>query len=109
LDPGAQEAIAAVVQQICRSQGISVLFISHDVNLIARYADRILYVTPGHYAVGTVDEVMRTDVLQRLYGNAVELVRIADKLYLVSADQIAGGGTDVCNCNHLEMPHAMPT
>jgi zinc/manganese transport system ATP-binding protein len=109
LDPGAQEAMAVVVHQICRSQGISVLFISHDVNLIARYADRILYVTPGHYAVGTVDEVMRTDVLQRLYGNAVELVRLADKLYLVSTDQTVGSGTDVCNCNHVDVPPAMTT
>jgi zinc/manganese transport system ATP-binding protein len=109
LDPGAQEAMAAVVHQFCRSQGISVLFISHDVNLIARYADRILYITPGHYAVGTVDEVMRTDVLQRLYGTAVDLVRLADKLYLVATDQTIGGGTDICNCNHVEVPPAMPT
>ncbi|WP_052487362.1 metal ABC transporter ATP-binding protein [Gordoniibacillus kamchatkensis] len=97
LDPGAQEGMAAVVHQICRSQSISVLFISHDVNLIARYADRILYLTPGHYAVGTVDEVMRTDVLQRLYGTAVELVRMAGKLYLVATEQAIGGGTDICN------------
>jgi zinc/manganese transport system ATP-binding protein len=97
LDPGAQEAMAALVHRISRSQGISVMFISHDVNLISRYADRILYLTPGQYAIGSVDEVMRTDVLQRLYGTTVELVRLADKLYLVASDGI----TDICNCNHV--------
>jgi zinc/manganese transport system ATP-binding protein len=107
LDPGAQEAMAAVVHRICRSQGISVLFIGHDVNLIARYADRILYMTPGHYAIGSVDEVMRTDVLQRLYGTAVELVRLADKLYLVASDQVPGG-TDICNCNQVSEPLVLP-
>jgi zinc/manganese transport system ATP-binding protein len=109
LDPGAQEAMAAVVHRISRSQGISVLFISHDVNLIARYADRMMYLTPGHYAIGTVDEVMRTDVLQNLYGAAVDLVRIAGKYYIVATEQTIWNGTDLCNCNHLQIPPNMPT
>lgn len=108
LDPGAQEAMAATVHRICRTKGISVLFISHDVNLITRYADRILYVTPGHYAVGTVDEVMQSEVLQRLYGTAVELVRFAGKLYLVASDQVAGG-TDICGCNQAPETLVMPS
>src|SRR5665647_2767948 len=41
LDPGAQEKMAAVVARICKETGTSVLFISHDINLIARYAHRI--------------------------------------------------------------------
>jgi zinc/manganese transport system ATP-binding protein len=108
LDPGAQEAIAAVVHRICRSRGIAVLFICHDVNLIARYADRILYLTPAQYAIGLVHEIMRTDVLQRLYGSAVELVRLADKLYLVASEQVTGG-TDICNCSQAAEPQALPS
>lgn len=103
LDPGAQEAMAAVVNTICRNQGISVLFISHDVNLMARYADRILYLTPGHYAMGTVAEVMQPAVLQRLYGSAVELLRVGDKYVLVAAGQEEAGAAV---CNHLREPTA---
>lgn len=106
LDPGAQEAVTGVVHRICRTQGISVLFISHDVNLIARNADRILYITPGHYAIGTVDEVMQTDVLQRLYGNAVQLVRFADKIYLVASDQVSGS-TEICS-HQVSNPRELP-
>jgi zinc/manganese transport system ATP-binding protein len=109
LDPGAQEAMAAIVHRISRSHGISVLFISHDVNLIARYADRMMYLTPGHYAIGTVDEVMRTDVLQNLYGTAVELVRIAGKYYVVATEQSIWNGTDICNCNHAQLPSTVPS
>lgn len=82
LDPGAQEAMAELVHTVCRTRKISILFISHDVNLINRYADRILYLTPGHYAVGTVDEVMQPDVLHRLYGSAVNVVRLDGKLFV---------------------------
>jgi zinc/manganese transport system ATP-binding protein len=87
LDPGAQEAMASVVHTICRKRQISVLLISHDVNLIHRYADRILYLTPGNYTMGTIDEVMQTEVLQKLYGNTVEVIRMEDKLYVVTSNQ----------------------
>jgi zinc/manganese transport system ATP-binding protein len=87
LDPGAQEAMASVVNSICRMRQISVLLISHDVNLINRYADRILYITHGKYALGTVNEVMQTEVLQQLYGGNVEVIQLGDKLYIVTKDQ----------------------
>lgn len=89
LDPGAQEKMAAVVAKICNETGTSVLFISHDINLIARYAHRILYLTKGHYAVGTVEEVMQSDVLSNLYGNTVEVMKKGSKLMLVSDAQEA--------------------
>jgi zinc/manganese transport system ATP-binding protein len=90
LDPGAQEQMASVVNRICRERNVSVLFISHDINLIARYADRILYLTRGHYAEGTVEEVMSSDVLSRLYGSQVQVMKMDSKLVVVSSGQDAG-------------------
>jgi zinc/manganese transport system ATP-binding protein len=89
LDPGAQEQMASVVDRICRERNVCVLFISHDINLIARYADRILYITRGHYAEGTVEEVMQTDVLSRLYGSSVEVMKVDSKLLVVSSGKDA--------------------
>jgi zinc/manganese transport system ATP-binding protein len=89
LDPGAQEHMASLVHRICRERRVSVLFISHDINLIARYADRILYLTQGHYAVGTVEEVMQPEVLSRLYGNSVEVMQMGSKLLVVSSGKDA--------------------
>jgi zinc/manganese transport system ATP-binding protein len=83
LDPGAQELMASVVDRVCRERGVSVMFISHDINLIARYAHRILYLTPGHYAVGTVEEVMQPEVLSNLYGDSVEIMKVGSKLLVV--------------------------
>jgi zinc/manganese transport system ATP-binding protein len=90
LDPGAQEKMAAVVHRVCREKGIAVLFISHDVNLIAQYADRILYLTRGHYAVGTVEEVIRPDVLSPLYGTNVRVEHRGARLTVLTdpADRV---------------------
>ncbi|MCZ8515035.1 metal ABC transporter ATP-binding protein [Paenibacillus filicis] len=85
LDPGAQEHMAALVHKVCRERHVGVLFISHDINLISRYADRILYLTQGQHAVGSVNEVMRPEVLSQLYGNSVEVLHMGGKLLVVSA------------------------
>ncbi|KIL40585.1 hypothetical protein SD70_12650 [Gordoniibacillus kamchatkensis] len=98
LDPGAQEQMASVVDRICRERNVSVLFISHDINLIAKYADRILYLTRGHYAEGPVEEVMRTEVLSRLYGSPVEVMKVDSKLRVIST----GKNAAVPICYHGE-------
>lgn len=94
LDPGAQEMMASIVHSVCREQGISVLFISHDVNLIAKVADRVLYLTQGHYAIGTIDEVIRPDVLAALYGTPVRVEKSGSRL-IVTTDSV-GMGSAIC-------------
>jgi zinc/manganese transport system ATP-binding protein len=86
LDPGAQETIASVVDQIRRERGITVLFVSHDVNLISRYADKVLYMTKDSYAIGTVDDIMQTSVLSKLYGMPVEVVHAGSSMLVSFAN-----------------------
>jgi len=68
LDPSAQEQIAIIVRRISRELDISAIFISHDLALIAQYADRILYLTKEKYDVGPVKEMMTPSVLSSIYG-----------------------------------------
>jgi zinc/manganese transport system ATP-binding protein len=42
LDPGVQENLADVVYNINQKLGITVLLVSHDVNLIAKYAYHVI-------------------------------------------------------------------
>ncbi|VBB09629.1 abc transporter [Lucifera butyrica] len=85
LDPGAQENLAAVVHSINQKLGITVLLVSHDVNLIAKYAHRILYITKGQYALGTVQQVLQANVLTRLYGAPVEVLKVGSKIIVSTA------------------------
>jgi zinc/manganese transport system ATP-binding protein len=95
LDPGAQETIASVVDQVRRERGITVLFVSHDVNLISRYADKILYMTKDSYAIGTVNEIMQSSVLSKLYGMPVEVVHAGSSL-LVSFANTKETAASIC-------------
>jgi zinc/manganese transport system ATP-binding protein len=95
LDPGAQEMITAVVERVNRERGISIVFVTHDINLISRYAHQILYLTREHYVKGTVEEVMQPDVLSRLYGVPVEVSQSGSKI-LVSTPNIMDSVTPTC-------------
>lgn len=50
------------------AQGITVVFITHHLNLAGRYADRMLLLDRGRVAAeGTPREVLQADVLERVY------------------------------------------
>ena len=50
-------------------QGAAVLVILHDLNLAARYCDRLLLLNDGRtHAVGLPAEVLRAEPLQAVFG-----------------------------------------
>ena len=49
--------------------GMTVLLITHQLNLAARFADRMILLDGGHVAAeGTPSEVFRREILERVYG-----------------------------------------
>jgi len=78
LDLRNQQGVAAVIRQISRETGATVLLVAHDVNPILSAVDRVVYVAHGQVAVGTPDEVITTETLSRLYNTPVEVLRASD-------------------------------
>ena len=54
LDLPNQAAVAALVGEICRSEGVAVLLVAHDVNPLLAYLDRVVYLAGGHAVEGPV-------------------------------------------------------
>lgn len=78
LDLSNQGAVAALVQRICREQGVTVLLVAHDVNPILPYLDRVIYFAGGGGVEGTPREVITGPTLSRLYGVPVEVLETSD-------------------------------
>ena len=74
LDLPNQSAVAALVQRICRERAVTVVLVAHDVNPILGYLDRVVYFAGGRGVEGPPREVIRADVLSRLYGSTIEVV-----------------------------------
>jgi len=78
LDIPNQAAVTALVQRICRAEGVAVLLVAHDVNPLLPYLDRILYLAGGRAAGGTSQEVITGPKLSELYGTPIEVLRTSD-------------------------------
>lgn len=87
LDLRNQRAITRIIDEHRRTANAGVLFVTHDINPVLRYVDRILYIAGGQFRLGTPDEVLCSDVLSDLYGAPVEVVRTAGRLLVAGVPE----------------------
>lgn len=67
LDVGHEMGVFELMSRLAR-EGHAVLLVSHQLNLVARFADRIILLHRGQVAAsGTPAEVMQAPVLERVY------------------------------------------
>ena len=86
LDLASQRAVTTLIDERRRSAGTPVVFVTHDINPVLPYVDRILYLVRGRWAVGRPDEILTSERLSALYGIDVDVVRVRDRYLVVSAD-----------------------
>jgi zinc/manganese transport system ATP-binding protein len=87
LDPRRQGELIDIVDNICRSEKVTVLFVGHDINPLTKVVDRVLYVAGGRAALGTVDEVINSESLTQLYHTPMKVLRLEDMLFILARDQ----------------------
>lgn len=102
LDPSAQENIATVVKKVNVERGISIIFVTHDIHLISRYAHQILYLTREHYTKGTVKEVIKPEVLSTLYGLPVQVSKPETKI-IMSSPNVIGLNTSYLHSSKISV------
>lgn len=79
LDLRNQLLIYTMIRRMAHDWPMTVVCVSHDVNLAARFADRLLLMCEGRVAAaGTGEQVIREDVLERVYGVDVDLIPTGD-------------------------------
>ena len=93
LDPRYQQSMVALVRAVQEELGISVLFSAHDLNPLLSVMSRVLYLGGGQAALGTVDEVITGPTLSRLYGSAIDVIRLQGRIFVMAGDQAAVGAT----------------
>jgi iron complex transport system ATP-binding protein len=72
LDLRYQAETAALLQRVNGERGMTVLLVSHDLNLAAEVCDRLLLLGRGRIArVGSPDYVLQRAVLEEVFGCAV--------------------------------------
>jgi len=91
LDPGHARLVAALIDRRRRTADTAVLFVTHEVNPVLRYVDRVLYLVDGQFRIGTVEEVMTSETLSELYGADIEVLRVGGR-YVVVGEHLDHSG-----------------
>ena len=69
LDLSHQVRVMDLMARLKAEQGVTVVMVSHDLNLAAMYADHLLLLDRGRLAgSGTPHDVLRFDLLEKVYG-----------------------------------------
>lgn len=80
LDLNHQAAITALIDRRRHEHDTAVVFVTHEINPVLPYVDRVLYLADGQFRIGTIDEVMTSHTLSALYGHPVEVLRSGDRI-----------------------------
>ncbi len=86
LDLRSAREVVGLLSRIAREQQIAVLISAHEMNALLPVMDRVVYLADGRAACGTTDEVVRSDVLTRLYGHQVEVLRVNNRVIVIAGD-----------------------
>ena len=98
LDLAHQRSVSELINEQRNRLGTAVVFVTHDVNPVLHTVDRVLYLAPGSWAIGTPDEVLTSGTLSRLYGTDVDVLNVRGRVVVV-------GTPDDQHVHHVENGH----
>ncbi len=75
LDLRHQMSVTAMLRRVAHDWPMAVVCVSHDLNVAARFGDRLVLIADGRVAAdGPPGDVLRADLLRDVYGVEVDLV-----------------------------------
>jgi zinc/manganese transport system ATP-binding protein len=74
LDVTSQASVSALIQSVCRSEGVAVMLVAHDVNPILSYLDQVIYLARNGVVMGPPEQIITAENLTMLYGTPVDVL-----------------------------------
>jgi zinc/manganese transport system ATP-binding protein len=84
LDIRAVAEIVALLNRVCKAQGVTVLVSAHDMNPLLGVMDQIVYLANGRAASGPTAAVVRTEVLSALYGYHIDVIKVHGRVLVIA-------------------------
>lgn len=87
LDIRHQIEVTKTLSRLPKNKGITIVMISHDINITAKYADRIIMIHEGKiFAVGTPSEVLTKENLRIVYGVDADIIERGGRPHVILND-----------------------
>lgn len=96
LDIRHQLDVTKMLKRLSEEKGILIVMISHDINIAAKFADKVILMFQGRiFDVGTPKEVITDDNLRSVYGVTSEIVDDDGRPHVILKDALPM--TESCN------------
>ena len=95
LDLRSADEVVALLARIAHEQQIAVFISAHEINPLLPVMDRVVYLAGGRAASGPATEVVRSDVLSRLYGHHVDVLHVHGRVIVVAGAGKGLGGHEL--------------
>lgn len=89
IDAPTQHAIMELITKLHRDLRLTILFVTHDINLISGAADRLLLLKTRLFAAGPPGQVLRRETLAQVYGKEIVVTDHGAAPYVIVGDHHA--------------------
>jgi zinc/manganese transport system ATP-binding protein len=107
LDLKHQSDVVSLIDAQRRASGISVLFVTHEINPVLPVVDRILYLVGTRWAVGTPEEVLTSAKLSDLYQTEVQVLKVGGRILIVGCPDSPHSEIGSTHYHHVPGPGAL--
>lgn len=88
LDIASQQTVTKLIDDYSKRQQASVIFVTHEINPILQYVDRILYLANGRWVIDKPGVVLQSNTLSHLYGTEIEVLKIKNRVLVLGAADV---------------------
>lgn len=83
LDFPRQQSLMELIQRLHASRRLTILLVTHDINLVSPICDRLILLKRRLYAVGPPKSVLTPEILSEVYGKGVV---VTENRYVIVSD-----------------------
>lgn len=86
IDTPTQHSIIKLISDLHKTLNLTVLLVTHDINMISPYVDRMALLKTRLYAIGTPADVLDEKTLTEIYGKQVVVTAKDEGIYVIVGD-----------------------
>jgi len=75
IDLGGEETIYSLLHKFWQNQNLTILLVTHDLNVVWEYATQVICLNKQQVCMGTPDEVLTPEQLKTLYGTGIKFYK----------------------------------
>lgn len=86
LDVKSQGETASFLYELNKHHNVSILIVTHDINPIAEYINRVAILHKSIIALGPPEEVLKEDILSKVYGGRIKVFTYGKACFAIIGD-----------------------